>query len=165
MVTITKILNWTRVIPYVCSVIFFLLLTFPGIEKFNYHAESGYWSYAIIGSCLVLLAHAGFVHLFFKFLINKNPNEEVLITLMKERFNFLIGLGVVILYEGVVSSYFPYRQWAYGVTRAETVIEKINDEWNLKQIEKSKETSVKMNKSVIDYTESIYSKWKILKSK
>lgn len=165
MTTINKLLKWTSFIPYAFSVVFFFLLTFPGMKNLNFHMEAGYLAYVLIGSFIVLLIHIGLVYLLFKYINKKHLEIKPSFTSLLERFNIVLGVLIVILFEGLCSNCFSYRQWAYGVNRAEAVFEKINNDWNSKQLETSKDVSKKMDKTIIEYTDSVSSKWQNLKSK
>lgn len=98
-----------------------------------------------------------------KYAATKEPSEKKIVLRFFERFNILFGIVIVIVFEGTCSSLFQYREWAYGVSRSEAIIEKINDNWNDEQLEKSRMISKELEKSARDYTEDIYLKWKSLK--
>ena len=164
MTNIKKIISWTRFGPFVFAVLFFILLTFPGKKNFKLHINAGYFLYVIIGSCIIIFIHAGIIYLFQNHINKTLSSERDLFNSLIDRLNFLVGILVVLLFEGLCSDCFQYRQWAYGVNRAEAVFEKIDNDWNLKQIEKSQAISKKLEKPLSEYTQIVYSKWQKLKS-
>lgn len=163
MKTIFKVLDWSRFLPYLITEILFLLLTYPGLKNLSIHIDAGYASYIIASSAIVLAAHVGLAFMILKCAATKEPSEKKIVLRFFERFNILFGIVIVIVFEGTCSSLFQYREWAYGVSRSETIIEKINDNWNDEQVEKSRMISKELDRSARDYTEDIYLKWKSLK--
>lgn len=129
------------------------------------HVQAGYWFYIILGSISIILTHIAVIYLFLKIINNRYPDEKEEVVRFVDRFSILLGVIIVVMFEGVFSDFFQYRNWAYGVIRSEAVIEKIEDNWNIKQLEKSMSISKKLNKPIEDYTLNIHSKWRYLKQK
>lgn len=134
------------------------------MKNLSIHVNAGYYSYVLISIMLILLVHVGLVFVLLNYSRKKNEKEKEILFSFVDRFNFLFGVLIVISFEGLLSDAFQYRKWAYGVIKSESIIEKIDEDWNSNQLEKSKEVSKTLDKSIEEYTDGVFLKWKNLKN-